>query len=172
MLNIWARNSLHRTFIKIIMKGRGFFEVIFNEEIGKIHTLNTSNHKVQGQNITFSSWQPHLDALGSEIRKNLNHTICVQVVGMCVVLKQEEVLRHIGGLLGKVTGIDCNDQYYTKARGERIRILVKHTTKLPPAITIKRLDTEGDITYELLYSGLHNQCARCRATCHQVRNCP
>ena len=40
------------------------------------------------------------------------------MVGLCIVMKQEVVLRHIGGLIGRVIGVDCSDQSHTDAGGE------------------------------------------------------
>lgn len=43
---------------------------------------------------------------------------------------------------------------------------------MPHTVVLPRLDGEGAVEYMLEYSGLPNQCGRCRARDHQVRHCP
>jgi hypothetical protein len=42
MLLDWAVQALHRSFLLITMLGGGFFEIKFQEEVGKIHACHTN----------------------------------------------------------------------------------------------------------------------------------
>jgi hypothetical protein len=96
----------------------------------------------------------------------------MQIVDLCQILREEAFLRAIGEQLGQVITIDTSEAYKAKLLGPRIRLLVQDPNDLPQSIVIPRFDGEGEAEYELEFSGLPNQCGRCRARDHQVRNCP
>ena len=88
------------------------------------------------------------------------------------MLREESFLRNIGDQLGQVVTIDTSESYITKLFGPRIRLLVRTLHNLPHTIILPRIDREGSVEYKLEYSGLPNQCGRCRSREHQVRHCP
>lgn len=50
--------------------------------------------------------------------------------------------------------------------------MVRDLHTLPQMIVVPRLDGEGNVEYALEFSGLPNQCGRCRSHEHQVRHYP
>lgn len=87
-------------------------------------------------------------------------------------MREESFLHMIGSQLGQAISIDNSEAYKDKLFGPRIRLLIPDLNKLPHTVAIPRLDGTGNMHYPLEYSGLPNQCGRCRARDHQVRNCP
>lgn len=96
----------------------------------------------------------------------------MQVVDLCQILRDEESLRTIGEKIGHVISIDTSEAYKAKLFGPHIRLLIRDSDRLPHTIVIPRLDGEGKAEYKLEFSGLPNQCGRCRSREHQVRHCP
>ena len=94
------------------------------------------------------------------------------MVDLWHILREESFLRTIGEHIGQVIAIDNSEAYRAKLFGPRIRLLVKDLNSLPQTIVLPRLDSDGVVEYQLEYSGLPNQCGRCRSRDHQVRHCP
>ena len=88
------------------------------------------------------------------------------------VLREDIFLQTIGEQIGQVISIDNSEAYRAKLFGPRIRLLVKDLDDLPLSIILPRSDGKGTIEYALEFSGLPNQCGRCRSRKHQVRFCP
>ena len=102
----------------------------------------------------------------------LDFPIWLQIVDLCQILREDNCLRTIGEHIGQVIAIDNSEAYRAKLFGPRIRILVKDIHNLPHTVVLPRLDGEGTVEYNLEYSGLPQQCGRCRSMDHQVRHCP
>lgn len=96
----------------------------------------------------------------------------MQVVNLCQVLREDRFLHTIGEQIGQVISIDSSEAYKAKLFGPKIRLLVQDLDALPHTVVLPRLDGEGTIEYALEFSGLPNQCGRCRSREHQVRHCP
>ena len=94
------------------------------------------------------------------------------MVDLCQVLRDEHLLHTIGTQIGKVVVVDNSEAYRAKLFGPQIRILVQDLNTLPLAVVLPRLNGDGTVKYLLEYSGLPNQCGRCRSRDHQVRYCP
>ena len=102
----------------------------------------------------------------------LDYPVWVQIVDLCQILREETFFRTIGEQIGQVITIDSSEAYRAKLFGPRIRLLVRDLNNLPQVAVLPLLDGEGTIEYKLEYSGLPNQCGRCRSRDHLVRNCP
>ena len=154
------------------MNANNAFEVTFEKAEGKIHALNLTYLVCESATIYFSSWRPHFDPKNPAADK-LDHAIWVQIIDLCQVLREEvSFLQEIGEQLDQVISIDNSEAYKSKLYGPRIRILVKDLNALPKTVVIPRLDGEGTMEYAFEFSGLPNQCGRCRSREHQVRHCP
>lgn len=171
-LTTWAKETLHPSLTLLSLKANNLFEVTFDSEEGRIHALRQADLKCESTTIFFASWRPHFDARAPQAIAKLDCPVWVQVVDLCQILREETFLRTIGEQLGQVIAIDTSDAYKAKLLGPRIRLLVQDLNNLPQSIVIPRMDGEGEVEYELEFSGLPNQCGRCRAKDHQVRNCP
>ena len=171
-LTAWARESLHPSLALLSLKSNNVFEVTFEQPEGRIHALNQADLTCESAAIFFSSWRPHFDAKTPHAEDSLDHPVWVQIVDLCQVLREESFLHIIGEHIGQVISIDNSEAYKAKLFGPRIRLLVRDLNNLPHTVVIPRLDNEGTVEYALEFSGLPNQCGRCRSREHQVRNCP
>jgi hypothetical protein len=170
-LTAWARGTLHPSLTLLTIKTNNLFEISFSEPAGRIHALTQTELLCESANISFSSWKPHFDAKSQQFSQ-LDYPIWLQIVDLCQVLRDEDMLRTIGTHIGQVIAIDNSEAYRTKLFGPRIRILVRNLDNLPKKVAIPRLDGEGIAEYCVEYSGLPSQCGRCRSLDHQVRHCP
>ena len=171
-LTAWARKTLHPTFAFLSLKTNNLFEVTFTTPQGRLHALTQTKLTWETTVISFSSWRPHFDPKTQQIEDQLDYPVWVQIVDLCQMLREESFLRTIGEQMGQVVAIDNSEAYRAKLCGPRIRLLVRNLNTLPHSIVLPRLDREGTVEYKLEYSGLPNQCRRCRSVDHQVRNCP
>jgi hypothetical protein len=171
-LTAWARNTLHSTLLLLSIKANNLFEVTFTSPEGRIHALTQTELTCETANITFSSWKPHYDSKTPQEADRLDFPIWVQIVDLCQVLRDETFLKMLGEQIGQVIAIDSSEAYRAKLFGPRIRILVKDLNTLPLTVEMPRLDGEGVAEYAIEYSGMPNQCGRCRSIEHQVRHCP
>ena len=167
-LTAWARDNLHPSLSYIALKANKVFEITFSSPEGRIHALTQNELVCESANISFSSWKPQFDSSTHQP----DFPIWVQVVDLCQVLRNETILRTIGGYIGQVIAIDNSEAYRTKLFGPRIRILARDIERLPNTVVLPRIDGEGIIRYQLEYSGFPNQCGRCRSRDHSVRHCP
>jgi hypothetical protein len=168
-LTAWARDTLHPSLTLLATKPNKLFEISFSEPEGKIHALTQTDLICDTAVITFSSWKLHYTA---HTQQQLDFPIWLQVVDLCHVLRDDTLLRTIGAHIGQVITVDNSEAYSTKLYGPRIRLLVRDINNLPLTILLPRLDEEGEVEYNLEYSGLPTQCGRCRSLDHPVRYCP
>ena len=171
-LTAWAHENLHPSLDLLSLKANNIFEVTFEQPEGRIHALNQADLMCESAAIYFSSWRPHFDATTPQDTEKLDHPVWLQIVNLCQVLRDETFLHIIGEQIGQVISIDNSEAYRAKLFGPRIRLLVRDLDTLPHTVILPRLDGEGTIEYALEFSGLPNQCGRCRSREHQVRFCP
>lgn len=171
-LTTWAHDNLHPSLKQLSLQANNIFEVTFENPEGRIHALNQADLTCESAAIFFSSWRPHFDASVVQDTEKLDHPVWMQVVNLSQVLREDICLQTIGEQIGQVISIDNSEAYRAKLFGPRIRLLVKDLDALPISVLIPRLDREGTIEYALEFSGLPNQCGRCRSREHQVRFCP
>ena len=96
----------------------------------------------------------------------------MQIVDLCQILCDEALLRTVGEHIGQVIAINNLEAYMAKLFGPRVRLLVNNLDSLPQTVVLPRLGGDGIVEFNLEYSGLPNQCGRCRSREHQVRHCP
>jgi hypothetical protein len=171
-LTAWAQKTLHPSFALLSLQANNIFEITFDKPEGRIHALNQADLVCESAAIFLSSWQPHFDAKETQESGSLDHPVWMQVANLCQVLRNEAFLRNIGEQIGQVISIDNSEAYRAKLFGPRVRLLVKDLDNLPHTVVIPRLDGKGSKEYALEFSGLPNQCGRCRSREHQVRFCP
>jgi hypothetical protein len=171
-LTTWAKSTLHSSLLLLTIQANNMFKVTFESAEGRLHVLNQADLTCELASIFFSSWRPHFDASQPNETDRLDHPVWLQIVNLCQVLRDEAFLRIVGNQIGQVISVDNSEAYRAKLFGPRIRILVQDLDALPHTVLLPRLDGEGTIAYALEFSGLPNQCGRCRSREHQVRFCP
>lgn len=171
-LTAWARGTLHSSLVLLSLKSNNLFEVTFLNPEGRVHALTQTELTCEAANISFSSWKPHFDLKAPQAEDRLDFPIWVQIVNLCQALRDDTFLHTIGAQIGQVVAIDNSEAYRAKLFGPRNRILVQDIQTLPLTVDIPRLDGTGVIEFKLEYSGLPNQCGRCRSHEHHVKHCP
>ena len=171
-LTAWARETLHPSLVFLSLKANNLFEVTFNTPEDRIHALTQAELTCETASITFSSWRPHFNPRAQQTHDQLDFPVWMQIVDLCQILRNESLLRTVGEHIGQVIAVDNSDAYRAKLFGPRVRLLVKEIDSLPQSVVLPRLDGEGVAEYNLEFSGLPNQCRRCRSREHQVRFCP
>jgi hypothetical protein len=171
-LTAWARETLHSSLELLSIKANNIFEVTFEKPEGRIHALNQADLVCESATISFSSWLPYFDANTPQDTDKLDYPVWMQVANLCKVLRDETFLQTVGEQIGQVISIDSSEAYRAKLFGPRIRLLVKDLDTLPHTVIIPRLDGKGTTEHALEFSGLPNQCGRCRSRAHPVRYCP
>jgi len=77
--------------------------------------------------------------------------------------------------IGEVLEIEAADSYIKRPAGPMITIELKDISKLPGYIRIPSMaegaETNNMIAQRILYSGLPNQCKKCRLFGHHARSC-
>ena len=171
-LTAWARETLHPSLALLSLKAHNLFEVTFHSTEGRIHALTQAELVCEHASIHFSSWRPHYDSRTAQGNDQLDFPIWMQIIDLCQILRDEALLRAVGEHIGQVIAVDTSEAYRAKLFGPRVRLLVKNIDDLPHTVVLPRLDGEGVVEYNLEFSGLPNQCGRCRSRDHQVRFCP
>lgn len=76
-------------------------------------------------------------------------------IGLPPFHRNQAFLRETFSSFTEVLVVDDTESYREKLSGPRVRILVEDINKLPEKILIPRLDWEGEILYDIEYSGYH-----------------
>jgi hypothetical protein len=106
----------------------------------------------------------------------LTHSIKVQFSDLHVQLRTEKALTIMASSIGDVLDIESPDSYIKRPTGPMVTVEVKDISKLAGIIRIPSMAEgagPGDTTAQrILYSGLSNQCRKCRKFEHLAKNCP
>lgn len=167
----WAKTRLHSSLSKIVMREKGFFEIHFTHVDGRIHTLATGDFWYNNQANWFQPWCPYIQDL-HDLNKPTQVPIWVQVGFLTDQFRDPAFLTIVGSNLGEVLQIDMSGLYASRTWAPCIRVLVRDYKSLPRSIRLPRIDGPGEISHPLFFSGLPDQCNRCRSMLHQVRDCP
>jgi len=162
-------------FVSITLLTRGYFEVRFEEEEGAKATKRLVVVEWSGLSLSFSRYAPNFDASSQGAEAQLTHAIKVQFPDLHEEFKNTRVLTLMASKLGKVLKIEAVDSYIKRPAGPMITIELKDISKLPGYLRIPSMaegsEDTATIAQKILYSGLPNQCRRCRRFGHHARAC-
>jgi hypothetical protein len=103
------------------------------------------------------------------------HAIKVQFPDLHEQFRNKRALIIMASKLGKVLDIEAADYYIKRSAGPMVTIEVKDIVKLASYIRIPSMVEGAAVTdtirQKILYSGLPNQCWKCRRFGHQARAC-
>ncbi|CAM6028727.1 unnamed protein product [Sphagnum balticum] len=158
--------------VSITLLTRGYFEILFEEEEGAKATRRLMAIEWSGLCLSFSRYALNFDASSQGAEAQLTHAIKVQFPDLHDEFRNTRALTIMASKLGKVLEIEAVDSYIKRPAGPMITIELRDISKLSRYIRIPSMveGTENNVT-RILYSGLPNQCRRCRRFDHHTRAC-
>jgi len=161
--------------VSINLLTRGYFEIMFEEEEGAKATRRLAAVEWSGLSLSFSRYAPNFDVSSQGAEAHLTHAIRVQFPDLHEEFKNTTALTLMASKLGEVLEIEAADSYIKRPARPMITIELKDISKLPGYIRIPSMaegtNDTATIAQKILYSGLPNQCRRCRRFGHHARAC-
>ncbi|KAG0558201.1 hypothetical protein KC19_10G011600, partial [Ceratodon purpureus] len=170
-LNEWGREELHESFIDIISKGQGFFEAHFSSPLGKQFTLSHAEYKFNNRNVMFAEWTPHFEPEGDNAASTLQYPLWAQIKGLPRFLRTEDFLREVISQFATVVYVEDSDSYRARTLGLRVRIIPTNVSELPDTLHIPKIDGDGGVYHDIVYTGSPDECERCHKKDHTVKYC-
>jgi hypothetical protein len=166
---------LPTTFISATLLTHGYFLVLFENEEGAIYTRKLTTVEWSGLSLSFSRYTPNFDANAQGAERLLTHSIKVQFPDLHEQFRNTKTLTIMASKLGEVLDIEAVDSYIKRPADPMVTIEVSDITKLAGYIRIPSMAEDASITeiirQRILYSGLPNQCRKCRKFGHHARSC-
>jgi hypothetical protein len=162
-------------FVSITLLTRGYYEILFEEEEGAKATRRLTMVEWSGLSLSFSHYAPNFDASAQGAEAQLTHAIKVQFPDLHEEFKNTKALTLMASKLREVLEIEAADSYIKRPVGPMITIKLRDISKLPGYIRIPSMaegtEDTATIAQKILYSGLPNQCRKCRRFGHHARAC-
>ena len=171
----FLRAQLPERFLALRALARGFFEMEFADEKGATVALKAPSMRWNGQVVQLSRWHPRFSASAPETSSYLSRIVKVQFPGLDAAFLPTSTLERIASTIGEVVMVEAADSYLKRPAGPIVTIQVSQILRLPSIVLLPCLaaDAEPEETYEqkILYSGLPDQCKRCRKFGHLTKYC-
>ncbi len=166
---------LSTIFVSATLRTRGFFLIFFENKEGATATRKLAVVEWSGLSSSFSRYNPNFDANAQGAEALLTHDIKVQFPDLHDQFRNERTFTIMANKIGEVLDIEAVDSYMKRPAGPMVTIEVKDIAKLVGYIRISSM-AEGTaftdmIRQKILYSGLPNQCRKCRRFGHEARTC-
>lgn len=170
-LTLWARARLHRSFKSFTIRANNYMEIEFEDALGRDQALEVQYYDMSGQTICILPWSPYFNFEEDYASSKSYTSLWVQIVDLPPFYRSKDIIQDFVSAFAEVISVDDTESYRTKLSGPRIRIITTDVEKLPKMLTLPRHDGRGDVAYKLAYSGLPEQCGRCRSYEHTVSQC-
>ncbi|CAM6027953.1 unnamed protein product [Sphagnum balticum] len=166
---------LPTSFVSITLLTRGYFLILFDNEEGAIAIRKLTMVDWSGLTLSFSRFSPDFDASAQGAKALLTHTIKVQFPDLHEQFRNAKALTIMASKLGEVLDIEAEDSYIKRPAGPMVTLEVLDISKLAGFIRIPSMSegagTANSIRQRILYSGLLNQCRKCRKFGHHAKAC-
>jgi hypothetical protein len=170
------RLHLPAPFSTVTLLTRGYFKVLFENEEGAKATRKLGAVEWSGWALSFSRYSALFRSNEHGAETLLTHSIKIQFPDLHVQLRTEKALTIMANSIGEVLDIESPDSYIKRLAGPMVTIEVKDISKLAGIIRIPSMaegaGPGGTTTQRILYSGLPNQCRKCRRFGHLAKNYP
>jgi hypothetical protein len=161
--------------VSISLLTRGYFEILLEDEEGAKATRRLAAVKWSSLCLSFLRYIPNFDTSSLGAEAQLTHAIKVQFPDLHEQFQNTRALTIMASKLGEVLEIKATNSYIKRPIGPMITIELRDTSKLPGYIRIPSMaegaKTNDTVAQKILYSGLPNQCRKCRRFAHHARAC-
>ena len=137
-LQHWAEDNLPRSFDRLVVKRRGFFEIQFSAEEGRTEALSKTSYTYQGRPVTFKVWTPHFKPDDEVDKPQLKFPVWVQINELPMVFRSSDYLEEVVSQFAQVVMVEDSTEYRARFMGPRVRILTNNVEVLPKKITLPR----------------------------------
>jgi len=148
---------------------------LFEVEEGAKTTRRLTAVDWSGLCLCFSRYILNFDARSQGTEVQLTHAIKVQFLNLHEQFQNTRALTIMASKIREVLEIERADSYIKRPAGPMITIELKDISKLLGYIQISSMaegtETNDMIAQRILYSGLPNQCRKCRRFGHHARSC-
>lgn len=171
----FLRSHLQDSFLTLQAMQKGFFRLEFADAEGATNCLLNTALVWGGRIVKFTRWRTGFSAEAPHSESHMGHNIRVQLPDLDPPLQDEKWLRRLGGVIGEVIKVEDKSTPLKRPAGPIIHIHVSSIDKLPGYLLVPNISNEAGTgqmrEQKVFYSGLPDQCNRCRQFGHQSGDC-
>jgi len=169
------KDRFPESLISVQNLSRGFFRAEFTDREAAVEAISSRTVVGEGKTLQLFQWRKDFSPENPSSSISSGYIIRVQFPGLDPVLSSEHWLRSLAGKIGEVLIVENKDAALKRPGGPLITVKVSDIAKLPGCILLHLPDGSGTLcpmSQEVSYSGLPDQCNRCRKFGHPASKCP